>query len=258
MPELIYYMNVLLLDNIDVVGDKVPSSEYKVEEDPKLYQSAKTGRGPLSEDWLQSYNPQYTGKPCSSSVMCAYKLCRVEFRYWGMQTKIEWFIHNVAIRKTLVRAHRQAWCWQDEWFGLTMEDIRTLEEETKILLSKKLIGQSLNTIEQSLQDINDRSQHLSVSIKEKIDLNQKRCATTSVVTDKTDDFLQDHPSLNNRSTKKQDISRQYSPMLEINEDVKGKNTLNITNEEKIFGTISAASSTGALAAASGEPNMFLL
>lgn len=28
--------------------------------------------------------------------MCAYKLCKVEFRYWGMQTKIERFIHDVG------------------------------------------------------------------------------------------------------------------------------------------------------------------
>ncbi len=28
--------------------------------------------------------------------MCAYKLCKVEFRYWGMQTKIERFIHDIG------------------------------------------------------------------------------------------------------------------------------------------------------------------
>lgn len=28
--------------------------------------------------------------------MCAYKLCKVEFRYWGMQSKIERFIHDVG------------------------------------------------------------------------------------------------------------------------------------------------------------------
>ena len=29
--------------------------------------------------------PTATGK----AIMCAYKLCKVEFRYWGMQSKIE-------------------------------------------------------------------------------------------------------------------------------------------------------------------------
>lgn len=36
--------------------------------------------------------PTSSGK----SIMCAYKLCKVEFRYWGMQTKIEKFIHEVG------------------------------------------------------------------------------------------------------------------------------------------------------------------
>ncbi|CAD5120699.1 DgyrCDS9263 [Dimorphilus gyrociliatus] len=70
--------------------------------------------------------------------MCAYKLCRVEFKYWGMQTKIERFIHEVALRKTMVRAHRQVWCWQDEYNGMTMDDIRRLEKETQLALAEKM------------------------------------------------------------------------------------------------------------------------
>lgn len=38
----------------------------------------------------------------------------------------------------MVRAHRQAWTWQDEWYGLTMEDIRELERQTQLMLAKKM------------------------------------------------------------------------------------------------------------------------
>lgn len=38
----------------------------------------------------------------------------------------------------MVRAHRQAWCWQDEWYGLTMDDIRQLELETQLTLARKM------------------------------------------------------------------------------------------------------------------------
>ena len=38
----------------------------------------------------------------------------------------------------MVRAHRQAWCWQDEWYGLTMEKIRELEREVQLMLSRKM------------------------------------------------------------------------------------------------------------------------
>lgn len=44
----------------------------------------------------------------------------------------------------MVRAHRQAWCWQDEWYGLTMEDIRQLELETQLALAKKMAQFSCN------------------------------------------------------------------------------------------------------------------
>lgn len=38
----------------------------------------------------------------------------------------------------MVRAHRQAWCWQDEWYGLTIEDIRQLEKEAQLMLAQKM------------------------------------------------------------------------------------------------------------------------
>ncbi|XP_026153948.1 membrane-associated phosphatidylinositol transfer protein 2 isoform X1 [Mastacembelus armatus] len=127
------------IDPIDIVKDYIPPHEYLVEEDPKLYQSVKTKRGPLSEDWIEEINES----PGQSPVMCAYKLCKVEFRYWGMQSKIERFIHDVGLRKVMVRAHRQAWCWQDEWYGLSIEDIRQLELETQLALAKKMAQYSL-------------------------------------------------------------------------------------------------------------------
>nr|XP_048303207.1 membrane-associated phosphatidylinositol transfer protein 2 isoform X9 [Myodes glareolus] len=124
--------NQLITDIIDIVKDPVPPNEYKPEEDPKLFQSIKTHRGPLSDNWIQEYKKRLL------PIMCAYKLCKVEFRYWGMQSKIERFIHDTGLRRVMVRAHRQAWCWQDEWYGLTMENIRALEREVQLMLSRKM------------------------------------------------------------------------------------------------------------------------
>lgn len=90
------------------------------------------------------------------SLMTAYKICRVEFRYWGMQTKLEKFIHDVALRKTMLRAHRQAWAWQDEWFGLTIEDIRELERQTQLALAKKMgSGEECSDGESTLDSLTD-------------------------------------------------------------------------------------------------------
>ncbi|XP_059264281.1 membrane-associated phosphatidylinositol transfer protein 2 isoform X10 [Mustela nigripes] len=124
--------NQLTIDFIDIVKDPVPPNEYKTEEDPKLFHSIKTQRGPLSDNWIEEYKQQVL------PIMCAYKLCKVEFRYWGMQSKIERFIHDTGLRKVMVRAHRQAWCWQDEWYGLNMENIRELEKEAQLMLSRKM------------------------------------------------------------------------------------------------------------------------
>ncbi|KAG5835089.1 hypothetical protein ANANG_G00268430 [Anguilla anguilla] len=87
------------LDPIDIVKDPIAPHEYLAEEDPRLYRSLKTKRGPLTDDWIQDYD----NDPGKIPIMCAYKLCKVEFRYWGMQSKIERFIHDVGLRKVMVR-----------------------------------------------------------------------------------------------------------------------------------------------------------
>lgn len=82
------------------------------------------------------------------------KYLQVEFRYWGMQSRIEHYIDDYGLRRMMVRAHRQAWVWQDEWIGLTMKDIRRLEKETQIILRKKL-GKPISSDEADGDDSED-------------------------------------------------------------------------------------------------------
>lgn len=84
---------------INIVTDEVDPKEYEAETDPALFQSQKTGRGPLKPGWERRNKP----------MMCAYKLCKVQFKWWGLQSKIERFCHRTALRKTMLIAHRQAW-----------------------------------------------------------------------------------------------------------------------------------------------------
>lgn len=158
-----------VVDMIDVVKDQLYGADYIREEDPTLFVSQKCNRGPLSETWLDDYWKEVQGKPQplpnGKSLMCAYKLCKVEFRYWGMQTKLEKFIHDVALRKTMLRAHRQAWAWQDEWFGLTMEDIREIERQTQLALQKKMAGDTSD--DQDISEDNSKSLAATMSSLEK-------------------------------------------------------------------------------------------
>jgi len=114
------------VDLIDIAANPVDPKYYKKEEDPKLYSSTKTSRGPLSKDWIKTTTP----------IMTEYKLATVEFKVWGLQTKAEAWLQKAMVRDVLLLGHKQAFCWIDEWYGLTMDDIRVIEEETKIMLDK--------------------------------------------------------------------------------------------------------------------------
>ncbi|KAJ2081056.1 hypothetical protein H4R24_002627 [Coemansia sp. RSA 988] len=114
---------------LNVADDsEIAKSSYKKEEDPKVYKSKKTGRGPLTEnDWAEKCDP----------VMTCYKLVTVEFKWWGLQTTVEALIMSYT-RKAMLLMHRQLFCDTDEWHGMTIEQLRKMEEETaKTLLEKR-------------------------------------------------------------------------------------------------------------------------
>lgn len=80
--------------------------------------------------------------------MTCYKLVTAKFKWFGLQNKIEQLIHEVCDfaksmtltatkidtpqteRKIFLLFHRQVFCWLDRWYGLTIQDIREIEERT--------------------------------------------------------------------------------------------------------------------------------
>lgn len=106
--------------HIDIVNDPIEGRDYKPEWDPKLVRSEKANRGPLQPNWKETSRP----------IMCAYKLVTCEFKWWGLQSKVESMIMK-AERRIFTSFHRQIFCWLDEWYGLTLEDIRQIEDKTK-------------------------------------------------------------------------------------------------------------------------------
>jgi hypothetical protein len=103
------------------------ASDCKEDEDPRTFHSEKTGRGPLSKGW-QKNNNEYP-------LMTCFKLYEIEFKWWGLQTKVESIIYY-AVKRLLHNFHRQLFCWLDRWHGMTMDDIRELEAKTKEDLAK--------------------------------------------------------------------------------------------------------------------------
>ncbi|KFM78565.1 Phosphatidylinositol transfer protein alpha isoform, partial [Stegodyphus mimosarum] len=115
------------VEYIDIGNDPVAPKDYKETEDPSKFKSEKTGRGSLTGNWRDTVNP----------VMCAYKLVTVEFKWFGLQTKVESFIQS-AEQRLFLKFHREVFCWIDQWYGLTMADIRRMEEETKNALQAQI------------------------------------------------------------------------------------------------------------------------
>ncbi|XP_022406363.1 phosphatidylinositol transfer protein beta isoform isoform X3 [Delphinapterus leucas] len=112
--------------HIDIADrSQVEPADYKADEDPALFQSVKTKRGPLGPNWKKELasNPD-----CPQ--MCAYKLVTIKFKWWGLQSKVENFIQKQE-KRIFTNFHRQLFCWIDKWIDLTMEDIRRMEDETQ-------------------------------------------------------------------------------------------------------------------------------
>lgn len=113
---------------IDIANDSVSRRDYDKHLDPKLFQSSKTGRGPLQDDWMLTVTP----------VMTCYKVLKIHFKWFGLQNRVENYIKNFEHNLFTV-FHRRLFCKMDQWYGMTMEDIRILEEEAKEMLDQQRI-----------------------------------------------------------------------------------------------------------------------
>ncbi|MBN3277476.1 PITC1 protein, partial [Polyodon spathula] len=112
---------------VDIAYDEVPERYYKESEDLRYFKSEKTSRGLLKEGWRDSQQP----------IMCSYKLVTVKFEVWGLQTRVEQFVHKV-VRDVLLLGHRQAFAWVDEWIDMTMDEVREFERATQEATNKKI------------------------------------------------------------------------------------------------------------------------
>ncbi|CAG5046092.1 unnamed protein product [Parnassius apollo] len=115
------------VDFIDIAYDEIKPHHYKEAEDPKFYKSEKSGRGPLCEGWRDTHKP----------IMCCYKCVNVKFEVWGLQTRVEDYVQG-AIRDILLLGHRQAFTWMDEWYNMTIEDVRNYEKEMQAQTNMKV------------------------------------------------------------------------------------------------------------------------
>ncbi|KAL3070270.1 hypothetical protein niasHS_016097 [Heterodera schachtii] len=92
---------------------------------PSTFRSVNTGRGPLEQQWQTNCEP----------VMCAYKVVTVKFKWFGLQTMVESSMQK-SFPRLFCKFNREVFCWMDRWYGLTLAQIRLIEEETKKALDE--------------------------------------------------------------------------------------------------------------------------
>ena len=104
-------------------------------EDMRVWHREKRNIGPLKEGWYKDCNME--------KIMWCYKTVTITCKYFGLQTIVENLIRKQQLM-IFTRSMRQMIGQMDEWDGLTIEDIRVMEEETKKRLDQLIQSKELS------------------------------------------------------------------------------------------------------------------
>ncbi|CAI4223195.1 unnamed protein product [Auanema sp. JU1783] len=117
---------------IDICDDAfLHKDDYNEVLDPKIFKSKSTGIGPLAPKWAQTTKP----------IMCAYKLVTVHFKWTGLGSLIEKSIMKQYPR-IFGKLHRESWCWIDDWYSMSMDSIRMMEEKIAQILEGQILEEN--------------------------------------------------------------------------------------------------------------------
>jgi len=113
---------------LDMVNDDV--DDYREDEDPKLVAVVKTRppRGPLRKNWMVN--------SANLPMVTAYKLVRVKFKWFGVQTMVESSLLRLQ-RKLFLSFNRRVFCWMDQWADMSLRECREFEDATYRQLEEK-------------------------------------------------------------------------------------------------------------------------
>jgi hypothetical protein len=130
-------------------------------DNPALCQASKMNppRGPLKPGWSEAK---------SSPMCCVYKAICVEFRQFGLQTKVELLISQSLIEAYL-RLHRSLFCWLDEHATASRDEAIATELQTPLnavpLLRTEMPSHSSKPMSASPHLITVVSQHALQALK---------------------------------------------------------------------------------------------
>jgi hypothetical protein len=129
-------LKVREVDMLDIAADDA-SVKMDPNFDPRKFISQRTGRGGLETSFRET---------APDPIMTCYKVVKLRFKMMGLQSRVESWGQSAGIRTPFLEYHRKIFCWIDEWFGMTLQDLRAMEEETARITKAKLAADSAATL----------------------------------------------------------------------------------------------------------------
>ena len=123
--------NRILID----IAKANPKETIKDSENVFVWHSNKRNLGPLTENWYK--------QPDIPAIMWCYKNVTITCKYPGLQSIIENLICKQQ-QMIFTRSMRQMIVQMDEWDGLTINDIRIMEDECKRKLEELITSSKLS------------------------------------------------------------------------------------------------------------------
>ena len=62
--------------------------------------------------------------------MCCYKVVKMEFTGFGLRRFVQRWASRGLIPNGFIDIHRKLFCWMDDWWDMTIEDIEEMEQQT--------------------------------------------------------------------------------------------------------------------------------
>ncbi|KAJ4970771.1 hypothetical protein NE237_003870 [Protea cynaroides] len=143
--ELLKARNVEIIDIASTASDYWSNLIGASNMNLSNFRSSRTARGPLSEGWQDRCDP----------VMTAYKLVTVDASLFGFKKRLEQAV-IAGERALFLESHKNCFAWIDDWFGMTLDQIREIEQKSRSSLNKKISRSSSKSIEEEL-DAGDSS-----------------------------------------------------------------------------------------------------
>ena len=145
-------------DEVDIVQNDFISEDAgdgDPNHDPRQFQSTKTGRGKLSDSWVEealhsmaknASKVTQQDKFGVTPLMCCYTLVEVNFKVFGLQVKVEKILQK-SVQQILKTHYRALFCSIDDWYDLNFSQICDILQDKEKYKMKEDIEEAFKKLQ---------------------------------------------------------------------------------------------------------------